>query len=504
MPSTVHNWETLFELARVLSRQSSLEETLRYVAHSAATLLEAETALIMMINPQTRQTFKTVVREGAQEHDPKYHAVQTQIAGWLMQSHESLLSADLKNDPRFAKVKLGEAAIKSVIAVSLRCEGLALGSLMVFNPREGGAFAESDLAYLEKIAVIAAPYLRNVQGIQQYFTPPLTDLNLRGKYEELGLLGKSKAFVQLLQTIEAAARCEVRVQLQGESGTGKERIARAIHQFSSRGNQPFVAIDCGAIPSHLIESELFGHVKGAFTGAVSDRKGLLDEAHRGTFFMDEIANLPLEMQSKLMRFLQEGEVRPVGSNKAHTVDVRIISASSRSLQQMVEAKQFREDLFYRLHVYPIHVPSLHERRVDLPLLAHHFVKKFSAEQGKHAQQFSSGMLEFLQQRKWPGNIRELENFVERLVALAPAEKETLDHKILPVDLAKEYKRFEPVLEDLHVAKSLSECVEEYERQLIRKVLHEQDWNQSQAGRVLKIPVQTLRYKMNKLGIVKPE
>jgi len=499
----LHSLESLIDLASVLNQQNDFDETLRYVAQRAAALLEAETALIMLINPQTRQTFKTVVREGMHEHDPKYHTLQTQIAGWLMQFNQPLLSADMKTDPRFAKVKFGEMAIKSVIAVLLQSEGVVLGSLMILNRRDGGAFDESARAYLEKIAVIAAPYLRNVQSIQQYFSPPLSELNLRSKYEGLGLLGRSKAFVQLLQTIEAAARCEVRVQLQGESGTGKERIARAIHQCSNRSNKPFVAIDCGAIPSHLIESELFGHVKGAFTGAIAERKGLLDEADRGTFFMDEIANLPLEMQSKLMRFLQEGEVRPVGSNKTHTVDVRIISASSRSLQQLVDAKQFREDLFYRLHVYPIHVPSLHERRADLPLLAHHFLKKFASEQQKKAQQFSASMLEFLQQRKWPGNIRELENFVERLVALAPAEKEILDHKTLPPDLAKEYKRFEPVLEDLHVTKSLSECLEEYERQLVRKMLQEHDWNQSRAARALKIPIATLRYKMSKLGIVNP-
>ena len=502
-PKNDYKLEPLIDLAYALSQQNNFEETLRLVAQHTAALLHGQTALIMMVNPQTQQTFKTVVREGVQEHDPKYHTVQAQITGWLMQFNQPLLSADIKNDPRFAKVKFGDAAIKSVIAVLLQSEGVVLGSLLVLNRREGGAFDDSALAYLDKIAVIAAPHLRNVQGIQEYFTPPLTELSLRGKYEELGLFGKSKAFVQLLQTIEAAARCEVRVQLQGESGTGKERIARAIHQFSSRNDKPFVAIDCGAIPGHLIESELFGHVKGAFTGAVAERKGLLDEANHGTFFMDEIANLPLEMQSKLMRFLQEGEIRSVGSNKAHTVDVRIISASSRSLRQLVDEKQFREDLFYRLHVYPIHVPSLHERRADLPLLAHHFLKKFAAEQNKHAQQFSNGMMEFLQQRKWSGNIRELENFVERLLALAPAEKEILDHKILPPDLAKEYKRFEPVLEDLHVTKPLSECVEEYERQLVRKMLHEHEWNQSRAARALKIPIATLRYKMSKLGIVNP-
>jgi len=349
MNSGDHKFEPLIDLAYALSQQNHFEEILRLVAQRTAALLHGQTALIMMVNPQTRQTVKTVVREGREEQEVKYRAVQDQINGWMMKFNQPLLSQNIKNDPRFAKVKFGDLAIKSALAVLLRIEGIVLGSNIVLNKRNDEAFDEDELAYLDKIAVIAAPYLRNVQKIQQFFSAPLPETALLSKYEKLGLLGKSKKFAQLLQTIEAAARCEVRVQLEGESGTGKERIAKAIHKFSSRGSQAFVAIDCGAIPAHLIESELFGHVKGAFTGATADRKGLLEEADNGTLFMDEIANLPMEVQSKFMRVLQEGEIRPVGSNKTRQVNVRIISASSRSLQKLVEAQQFREDLFYRLH-----------------------------------------------------------------------------------------------------------------------------------------------------------
>jgi transcriptional regulator with PAS, ATPase and Fis domain len=385
----------------------------------------------------------------------------------------------------------------------LRIEGVLLGSIILWNKQNDETFDEDDIAYLDKIAVIAAPYLRNVQKIQQYFGSPLPEAALLSKYEKLGLLGKSKKFAQLLQTIEAATRCDVRVQLEGESGTGKELIAKAIHKFSHRSSQPFVAIDCGAIPAHLIESELFGHVKGAFTGATADRKGLLETADNGTLFMDEIANLPTEVQSKFMRVLQEDEIRPVGSNKTRQVNVRIIAASSRSLQKLVEARQFREDLFYRLHVYPIYVPSLHERRPDVSLLANAFLKKFSQQQQKPLTHFSESLLEFLQQRRWAGNIRELENFVERLVALAPPAAEILDHDILPPDIKKQFKKFKPALDEAYVSKSLEESLAEHEEQLIRNALLAHDWNQSQAARGLKIPVQTLRYKMNKLNIVKP-
>ena len=205
-------------------------------------------------------------------------------------------------------------------------------------------------------------------------------------------------------------------------------LARAIHTFSARNNKPFVAIDCGAIPLNLVESELFGHVKGAFTGATTDRKGLFAEADSGTLFIDEIASLPIDMQAKLMRVLQEGEIRPIGSNSTHKVDVRVIAAGSTSIRQLVDAGQLREDLYYRLHVYPIPVPSLRERQRDIPILANHFLSKFAGQQGKRAQAFHEEITDFMRIRPWPGNIRELENFVERLVTLCPPNMEIVSRK----------------------------------------------------------------------------
>jgi DNA-binding NtrC family response regulator len=316
------------------------------------------------------------------------------------------------------------------------------------------------------------------------------------------LLGRSRKFIELLQAIEAAARCDVRVLLEGQSGTGKELVSRTIHQFSSRQAHPFVAIDCGAIPSSLIESELFGHVRGAFTGAVADRKGMLEEADHGTMFMDEISNLPLEMQTKLMRVLQEGEIRPLGSNKTRHVDVRIISASSRSLRKLVEERNFREDLFYRLYVYPIQVPSLNERSEDIPFLANHFLKRFAARQQKQAESFHEEILDFMQHRHWPGNIRELENFVERLATLAPANMTRLDRSILSQDLRQEFKKLEKRQPAGEITKSLNASLAEYEEQLIRQALAKNQGNQSQTARILKISEHTLRYKMRKMGIVK--
>lgn len=280
-------------------------------------------------------------------------------------------------------------------------------------------------------------------------------------------------------------------------------MAKAIHYSSPRAQNKFIAIDCGAIPTNLIESELFGHVKGAFTGATAARKGLLEEANNGTLFMDEIANLSLELQAKLLRVLQEGEIRPVGCNVIRKVDVRIISASSAPLTVLVERKHFREDLFYRLNVYPIYIPSLDELRDDIPLLLTHFLKKFATQQQKQAEFFHEEIVEFTCHHKWSGNIRELENFVERMVALTPQEMMTIEEKILPPEFKKEFHRKITSKEEFEIGKSLEELLTEYEEKLVRQALITNDWNQSKAARALRVSEQTIRYKMGKLGIVKP-
>jgi transcriptional regulator with GAF, ATPase, and Fis domain len=521
--------EQLLELASVLGQQNDFQETLRVVVQKAASLLNAEIAVIAMINPQTRHTVKTLMREGRENEALKWQAVQTYVSGWVIKNQKPLASADLKADPRFAKNLFEGIPIKSVLAVPLRAEGFTLGALILLDIKpleppdtknEQPAIAihpgsniqnqvsrteqlEHALFYLEKFATFAAPYLRNVQKIQQYFEAPIPEATLLAKYEGFGLLGKSKKFVELLQAVEAAARCEVRVLLEGESGTGKELIARAIHRLSNRSDRPFIAIDCGAIPENLIESELFGHVKGAFTGATAERKGLLEEANLGTLFMDEITSLPMEMQAKFMRMLQEGEVRPLGSNKTRHVDVRIISASSMALRTLVEQQKFREDLYYRLHVYPIHVPSLDERHDDIPLLASHFLKKFSSQQRKQAAAFHEEILDFLQERHWAGNVRELENFVERLVTLGKPNMAILGRDLLPHDLLKELQKIAARHDPQTAIKSLQEGLSEFETQFIREALIANHWNQAKTARQLRIAEQTLRYKMGRLGIERP-
>jgi two-component system NtrC family response regulator len=495
--------EHLIELAAMLSRQTDFEEVLRVITQQAVLLLKAEAAVIMMINPQTRHTVKTIFKEGEPGSERHYQVVHQHVSGWVIKNKQSFMSADLKSDTRFMKNYFENLPIRSVLVTPLMVEGIIIGTILIINLDAVDSALAPELAYLENLANIVAPYLRNLQKVQEFFAARLPQSALVSKYEVLGLLGKSKKFIDLLQAIESAAHCEVRVLLQGQSGTGKELVARAIHHFSDRSDKPFVAVDCGAIPDNLIESELFGHIKGAFTGAVADRKGLFEAAEGGTLFMDEIANLPLDMQAKLMRVLQEREIRPLGSNKARKIDVRIISASSTSLRKLMEKQQFREDLFYRLHVYPINVPSLHERREDMPLLAHHFLRKFAAQQGKPAETFHEEILDYMQEQPWAGNIRELENFVERLVTNAAPSEKILGRDNLPDELRKKIRQTRPSDTAFVTNKSLQEHLAEVEEQLIRQALLSNDWNQSQAARALKIPEQTLRYKMGKLGIVKP-
>ncbi|HTT39227.1 MAG TPA: sigma 54-interacting transcriptional regulator [Burkholderiales bacterium] len=240
-----------------------------------------------------------------------------------------------------------------------------------------------------------------------------TDLSWRND-----IITRSPEMEAILAKARLVAGGDASVMILGESGTGKEMLARAIHKASARAGQPFVAVNCGAIPEQLLESELFGHVKGAFTGAAADYKGLFQAAGRGTVFLDEIGDMPLALQVKLLRVLQEREVRPIGSTQSVKVDVRIISATHRDLDEAIKAGTFREDLYYRLHVVALSLPSLSQRREDIPLLANHFLKTLAARYGKTLNGFAQDALEVLVRHTWPGNVRELYNVVEQAVALA--------------------------------------------------------------------------------------
>ena len=496
--------EKLFEIIEILNRLNDFEEILRLLTEKITSILRADCTFIMMLNPDTQRTIKTAMHTGSKMDDKHIRNLKMQITGWLSNNESSLLSENIVSDTRFSNLKLDGMQIKSVIATMVKIEDEDIGSLIVYNSPNKSVFTEEGLKLLEKLSLIAAPYLRSLEKRREFFKPEIADISLLKKYLDVGLLGQSKEFVELLHVVDAAARCDVRVILEGQTGTGKELIARAIHKFSQRRSQQFIAIDCGAIPGNIIESELFGYKRGAFTGATQDRKGLLEEAHNGTLFIDEIANLPFEIQAKFMRFLQEGEIRPLGSNQSKKVDVRIISASSQSLFKMVEEEKFREDLYFRLHVYPVPIPSLKERHQDIPLLAEHFISSFAKRQNKQLRTIGTDLQNYLKQLPWRGNIRELINFIERVVTTAPENVEMLTEKHLPPDLKKGYDSSTRTNEFSAGNRSLNENLEALEARLIRQALIEHDWNQSKAARVLNIAEHTIRYKMKKLGIEKPE
>ncbi|MEW6486652.1 MAG: sigma-54 dependent transcriptional regulator [Thermodesulfobacteriota bacterium] len=314
------------------------------------------------------------------------------------------------------------------------------------------------------------------------------------KYGFENIVGDSPPMQRVFRLVEKVAETDAPVLLTGASGTGKELVARAVHYRSRRASRPFLPVNCAAIPRELLESELFGHVKGSFTGAVRDRAGKFEEASGGTLFLDEIGELPVELQAKILRALQEMEVTPVGANQPIRVDVRIVAATNRDLEEEIEEGRFREDLYYRLAVVPIHVPSLRERPDDIPLLVAHFLKTL-APAGQVT--FTARALEALKRHPWKGNVRELENTVERLLILR--EKDVLDLPDLPEKVRRPPEagppggfRFEFPAEGIGL--------EEAEAALIREALRRAGWNQSHAARLLKVPRHILLYRMEKFGI----
>jgi Nif-specific regulatory protein len=286
------------------------------------------------------------------------------------------------------------------------------------------------------------------------------------------------------------------VLILGESGTGKEVLARAIHRSSGRRGKPFLVINCAAMPETLVESELFGHEKGAFTGATSEKKGRFELADGGTLFLDEIADMSLPLQAKLLRVLQEGEIRPVGSTRSSIVDVRIISATNKTLEKEVEEGRFRQDLYYRLHVFPIRLPPLRERREDIPLLARHFMAKYAAELNKDVAGFSQEALDQVVTYAWPGNVRELENEAQRLVI-------TCDEGgfIQPEHLSARIRQVEGIVDRIGPRQgTLKEMMEQVERYLLREALREHEGNKTRTAVTLGITREGLHKKLSKFGM----
>jgi two-component system response regulator AtoC len=312
------------------------------------------------------------------------------------------------------------------------------------------------------------------------------------KYKLENIVGRSPQMLQVYKTIARVAESRSTVLITGESGTGKELIARAIHFNSPRSARPFVAVDCSSLAETLLESELFGHVRGAFTGAVTAKKGLFEEADRGTCFLDEIGNIGLAMQAKLLRVLQEHEIKRVGGTETVKIDVRMVAATNQNLEELVAEKKFREDLFYRLNVVSIRLPSLRERPEDIPLLTDHFLNKYAAQNNKPVCRISPEAMDVLTRYRWPGNVRELENVIEREATLSST------NMIIPEDLPRRLQ-----MELSQVALSFlpsSLPLSELEKLYIQKVLEETGGNKKKAADILGIDRRTLYRMATRLGL----
>jgi two-component system response regulator AtoC len=317
------------------------------------------------------------------------------------------------------------------------------------------------------------------------------------RHQDMGnIVGQNETMRQIYDLVCRVADTNATVLVSGESGTGKELIARAIHQQSQRRSKPFVAMNCAAISESLVESELFGHERGAFTGAVEKHLGKFELAHTGVLFLDEIGSLRLDMQAKLLRVLQEREFERVGGSKTVRIDVRIVAASNEDLKQLVADKGFREDLFYRLNVVPVHVPPLRERKDDISLLAKHFLAKYNKAFNRHIRGISPAALSLLNHYHWPGNVRELENVIERLVAISNHEVIGLDD--LPLDLVSGRDNAAYVI--FTSGAGLREAKADFERHYILKALEKSRWNQTEAAKGLGVHRNTLLGKMESLHI----
>jgi two-component system nitrogen regulation response regulator NtrX len=340
-----------------------------------------------------------------------------------------------------------------------------------------------------------------VRNILKIATLDEGNRNLRQEISDYyRIIGESKAIKLLLDKVDKAAPSRGRVLITGESGTGKELIARRIHLMSDRASKPFVKVNCAAVPSELIESELFGHKKGSFTGAIADRAGKFKKADGGTLFLDEVGDMKLEMQAKLLRVLQEGEFEPVGSETTVKVDVRVIAATNKDLEEDIRKGSFRSDLFYRLNVIPIHVPPLRERIEDISLMAEYFVRSFCEENNRKLKRFDADALLLLKKQQWPGNVRQLRNLCEQVVILLPNEVASIESSWLAAMLADDTANESDEAGKLFGEKGLKDMTDEAEKKIILHYLKKNNWNMSATASELKLERSHLYKKCRLLGI----
>jgi formate hydrogenlyase transcriptional activator len=427
--------------------------------------------------------------------------VESSPAGCAYSQRKPLLlrAADFANYNKEVAGVLQAEGVRSVCCVPLITRDHVIGALNVASLRDG-AFTQQDLDLLSQVGNQVAIAVENALAFEEIASLKnklaeeklyLEDeIRTEQNFEEI--IGESSALKNILKQVETVAPTESTVLIQGETGTGKELIARAIHNLSSRGKGTFIKINCAAIPTGLLESELFGHERGAFTGAIAQKVGRFELADKGTLFLDEVGDIPLELQPKLLRVLQEQEFERLGGTRTVHVDIRLVAATNRDLVQMVADREFRSDLFYRLNVFPVQMPSLRQRREDVPVLVRYFAQKYARQMNKVVDSISSETMTALSKYSWPGNIRELENLIERAVILSRGP-------VLEVPLAE-------LTESSNHRGVTAVTLEAAEREHILRILQETGWvlaGPRGAAARLGMKRTTLQSRMQKLGIRRP-
>ncbi len=480
----VSRLETFVEINTLInSNYTDATSLLTRILESATRLTEGEASSLLLVDKVTGG-LRFEIALGPKGAEVKNFSLNPGegIAGWVALHNKSLVQNDVESDPRFFPdiSKSVEFPTRNILAVPMRIKDSCVGVIEILNKKGGKNFTDDDLIWLEvfatqsAIAVENAKYLQRAQEEIHFLQDQIQ--TERGYHT---FIAKSRLIQEKLEIIDRVAKTDSSVLILGESGVGKELIAEQVHLKSARKDKPFIAVNCAALPGGLLESELFGHVKGAFTDAIQNRKGRFELADGGTIFLDEIADLPLQLQAKLLRVIQQRTFEKVGSSDSVTVDVRILAATNKEIEKLVASGEFRSDLYYRLNVLPMYIPPLRQRKEDIPDLANYFLKKFSREMNKRFSGFSDGAMEAMLSYSWPGNVRELENAVERSAVICKSDY------IQPGDLLIG-KPAGGAGRDEYKGKSLKEAINIFKRHFIRSSLEDNSWNQTETAKSLDI------------------
>jgi Nif-specific regulatory protein len=495
---SIHSYEELAALhaiAKILAQPDDLHDRLENILKEMSVRLGMQRGMISLLDREKKEAWLDIAHDFNIDGMEVTYKPGEGITGKVVETGRPMAVANLGQETHFldrtgARRHLNRAEL-SFLCVPIMYDGEVVGVLSADKVAREVEDLDKELAMLSAVAELMAKIV-HIRALEEE-NRRLRKIVGSGHAPSMDIIGHSKAMQEVFGLVAQVADSNTTVLITGETGTGKELVARAIHNNSSRKGGPMVQVNCAAIPDTLIESELFGHEKGAFTGALTQRRGRFEEANGGTIFLDEVGELSAAAQVKLLRVLQEKRFQPLGSSRVINVNVRIIAATNRNLEQDILSDRFRADLFYRLNVFPIYLPPLRERGSDVILLADHFLLKYSKEMGKKVKRISTAAIEVFLSHKWPGNVRELENCMERAVLMTKTDLVDCVH--LPPSL--QIKEREPDRKD---RSKLSSVVEAQERTLIVDALTETGGNQTKAAKMLGTTKRIVQYKISKMGI----